>query len=376
MRLVVFGPGHPFRGGIAVTTTAAVAALQRTGHEVLFLTPHRQYPNWLFPGAGDFDPDACPKLACARPAFAPLEPWTWPRASRLARDFGADAWVVPYWTWAWAPFLHWVLASRRGTPALGVVHNPVDHENRWHARRASAGVLSRCDALFTHARALADGLEARFPGREVGAHLLPPVSSPAPASDDARRRVRSKLSLSKGDRLAVFAGLIRPYKGVDLAIEAVDALDAESPWRLHVAGEPWGGLADDLRRRHGALRHPERVSFEFVWTSESRLAELLAAADLAVLPYRAGSQSAMAPMALAAGTPLLTTAVGGLPELVDHDRCGLVVEPGSSRALARALAALDDATLARLAAGARERAAELTWDHYARTLIGMLAAKQ
>ena len=44
MRLVVFGPGHPFRGGIAQTTTALVRALEKRGHELIFLSARRQYP--------------------------------------------------------------------------------------------------------------------------------------------------------------------------------------------------------------------------------------------------------------------------------------------------------------------------------------------
>ena len=66
MRLTVFGSGHPYRGGIARTTTDMVRALGARGHDVMFLTPRRQYPNWLFPGANDRDPDACRRLETRR----------------------------------------------------------------------------------------------------------------------------------------------------------------------------------------------------------------------------------------------------------------------------------------------------------------------
>jgi glycosyltransferase involved in cell wall biosynthesis len=84
-----------------------------------------------------------------------------------------------------------------------------------------------------------------------------------------------------------------------------------------------------------------------------------------VLPYRSGSQSAVAPLALSRGVPVLTTDVGALAEVVEHGRNGVVIEPGSADALAEALQQLDEERLRRLAGGARESAARLSWASYA-----------
>jgi hypothetical protein len=81
MRLTVFGPGHPFRGGVARTTTDLVRSLEDRGHDVLFLTPRHQYPRWLFPGESDRDPGGSPRLDCAEAILAPMQPWSWPSAS-------------------------------------------------------------------------------------------------------------------------------------------------------------------------------------------------------------------------------------------------------------------------------------------------------
>ena len=108
------------------------------------------------------------------------------------------------------------------------------------------------------------------------------------------------------------------------------------------------------------------------WLSEDDLGNYLSAADVVVLPYRDGSQSAMAPLALARGVPVLTTDVGGLPEVVRDGVNGLVVTPGSVEALTDALRSLDRDRLELLAEGARERADDLTWDGYAATLEGLI----
>lgn len=400
MRLTVFGPGFPLRGGIASTTTALVRALEERGRQVQFLTPVRQYPRRLYPGGDERDPEACPSIAGAQAVFAPLEPWTWGRARRRALDFDADVWIFPYWTWAWAPLWRFLLrgpsgdvrgmlpgtvrvsggASRSRTtdrprtsrpPAIAVVHNVHDHGagaiRRWVARR----VLARCRGFLTHAEVLKAALEEEYPGAPVMAYPLPavPAERPAPQRDAARRG----MDVGPEERLALFLGLIRPYKGVDVLLDAFARLPKTSTWRLVVAGEPWGGLEQVLSAQVEALHLGDRVRLSFGWVPEAEVDQLLSAADVLVLPYRSGTQSAVAPMALNRGLPVLSTDVGGLGEVVEHGVSGLLVEPNSPQALARALVTLEGGSLAGLAAGAAAASGRWTWAGYAEALEGVIA---
>jgi glycosyltransferase involved in cell wall biosynthesis len=369
VRLVFLGPGHPFRGGIATTTTAAVTALRRRGHEVAFLTPRRQYPRWLFPGRdGGLDPEACPRLEGAEPVLDPLYPPAWPAARRAARQQAAEAWVLPFWTWAWAGCWRVLLSGAR-PPAVAIVHNPVDHDARPAHRLAARLVLSRCEGLFTHARSLEEALAAVYPRTPLASHPLPSTSVVELPDRAAARRL---LQIPEDARLAVFVGLIRPYKGVEELLEAFAGLPAQSGWQLVVAGEPWGSLGDRLQQRAARPDLRGRLRLELRWQSEEELRQLLAAADLVVLPYREGSQSAMAPIALAYGVPVLSTRVGGLPEVIRDGVNGRLVEAGSVDALAAALQSLDRATLNGLAEGARRQASALTWDGYAVALEALI----
>ena len=365
MRLTVFGPGFPLRGGIATTTTALVQALEGRGHQVQFLTPSRQYPRWLYPGADERDPEACPQIDAAQALFAPLEPWTWPRARRQALEFNADAWIIPYWTWAWAPFWRFMLRGSR-PPAIAVVHNLHDHDGGVLRRSVALGVLSRCQGFLTHAAVLRTALLESFSDVPVVAYPLPPVTSTRPIPE--KEAVRRRMDVGPEERLALFLGLIRPYKGVDVLLEAFARLPETSQWRLVVAGEPWGGLGRNLAAQVENLHLSDRVRLKFGWIPEAEVDQLLSAADILVLPYRSGTQSAVAPMALSRGLPVLSTDVGGLGEVVEDGVSGLLVEPGSPEALADALVGLENEGLARLAAGARASANRWTWAGYAETL--------
>ena len=77
-------------------------------------------------------------------------------------------------------------------------------------------------------------------------------------------------------------------------------------------------------------------------------------------------------LALGAGVPVLSTAVGGLPEVVRHGVDGWLVTPGSVEELTQALEELDRPRLAALAEGARQGRNRFTWDGYAETLEGLL----
>jgi glycosyltransferase involved in cell wall biosynthesis len=368
MRLTVFGSGHPYRGGVARTTTDLVRALQACGHELLFLTPKRQYPRWLFPGVDDKDPDACPKLECAESILDPLQLFSWPTSKRRARAFEADAWVLPYWTWAWAGLWRWLLRGRR-PPVVAVAHNPADHGAGRLRRLAARSVLARCDAIFTHAKTLEQGLAAEYPDLPTASHPLPP---PEIGVMPTRGQARQELGIPLDRRVALFLGLIRPYKGVDLMIDAMARQPAGSDWLMVVAGEPWGNLGPAIGDQVRTLAAEARVQLRLGWLPEEEVPRYLAAADLVVLPYRSGSQSAVAPLALAAGIPVLSTRVGGLAEVVEDGVNGVLVEPGSVVDLVRAFDELDRQKLEELAAGARQTRSQLTWDGYAAALEELL----
>jgi len=369
MRLTVFGSGHPYRGGIARTTTDLVHALEARGHDMLFLTPRRQYPTWLFPGASDRDPDACRRLECAEVMLDPLQPLSWPGSKRRALAHEADAWILPYWTWAWSGLWRWLLRGRR-PPVVAVAHNPADHGAGVLRRSAARSVLRRCDALFTHAGILEEELAAAYPGVPTASHPLPPPElGELPRREEARRQ----LDIPADRKVALFLGLIRSYKGVDLLLEAISRQPEDSNWLLVVAGEPWENLGPALDRQVRALGIEDRLRLRLGWVPEAEVPLLLAAADLVALPYRSGSQSAVAPLALAAGLPVLSTRVGGLPEVVQDGINGVLVEPGSVDELAGALEEMTAEKLAELAEGALASRSRLTWDGYAVALEGLLS---
>jgi glycosyltransferase involved in cell wall biosynthesis len=369
MRLLLCGPGHPFRGGIARTTTELARTLVARGHELVYLTPVRQYLPWLYPGGTDRDPEACERLDCAVACLDPMWPPTWRRERRRALAADADAWLLPYWTLAWAPWWRFLLGARGRPPAIAVVHNPVDHDAGRLASCLARSVLGRCQGLMTHAGTLADQLRSWLPGVPVAWHPLPAREQRIPVQAEAR----AALGIEDRGRLALCFGLIRPYKGIDTLLEAFSRLDRGLGWTLAVVGEPWGSMRGEILERCSRPDLKGRVILDLEWVSERRAALYLAAADAVVLPYRDATQSAVVPWALAHGKPVLSSRVGGIVEVVEHDRNGFLVEPGDIDAVARALAAADDEALSRWSRGAVASAQRLSWSGYVKELEQILS---
>ncbi|MFB7916219.1 glycosyltransferase family 4 protein [Streptomyces sp. NPDC056061] len=230
----------------------------------------------------------------------------------------------------------------------------------WHARAEAKGARGRCLRLMERkaARAAAVVLgttselvdRARWRGARDA--RLAPVCAPAsrpPGTVDADK-VRAELGVL--DRpLIVASGSLVPHHGYDLL------LDAARMWRgldpdplVIVAGE--GRQRAALQRRIRNEELPVRLVGD-----RDDIADLLTAADLAVLPSRWEARSAVAQRVLRLGVPLVATAVGGVPELVGDG--AELVPYGDAEALARVVAELldDPRRRARLAAAGRAQAA-------------------
>jgi glycosyltransferase involved in cell wall biosynthesis len=174
--------------------------------------------------------------------------------------------------------------------------------------------------------------------------------------------------------VALCFGLMRPYKGLDVLLEAWRRADVPDGAELWMVGRPRMDV-EPLR-----AASPRGVRWLTRFVSDAELAALFRAADLAVLPYREIDQSGVLYTALAFGTPLLLSAVGGFPAVARTGAAELV-PPGDPDALAQELGALlrDRARRAALADAARRAGAPdgpYGWDAIARRTLALYVALQ
>ena len=174
------------------------------------------------------------------------------------------------------------------------------------------------------------------------------LPNPAPPVPDLPDRVEARRRLDVEGPVLAFAGRLTRQKSLEVALEAIARNDGV---RLLIAGE--GDERAQLERRAAELDLGGRVRFLGPLPRE-RVLELFRAADAAILSSTWENFPHAVVEALAVGTPILSTATGGVSEVVDDDVNGLLVEPGDADALADAVRRFfaDDELRARLSAAA------------------------
>jgi glycosyltransferase involved in cell wall biosynthesis len=245
-------------------------------------------------------------------------------------------------------------ARTLGLPAVTTLHVLDDRATARDRARARLAALAR---RRCHARVLAVSDHMREAYLATGADRPEHVSTvhngiAAERVPGAGTRVRAELGLGPDELVVGVVAVLRPGKGHELAIAAVDALSQTVPGlRLLIAGD--GPARDEIRRAAAALG--DRVVF---CGHRDDVMALLDAVDVLLHPTLADAFPTVLLEALAAGVPVVASAVGGIPEIVEHGRTGLLVEPPLDAgrfcaALARLLG--DDALRGALADRGRTR---------------------
>jgi glycosyltransferase involved in cell wall biosynthesis len=360
-RLAVLGATHPLTGGAAQFNAAMVAAMRRLG-EADFVSWRRLYPPLLYRGQTADPSSRPPRTVHADFVLDWLDPRSWRAALRRVADFGAEAIVLPWLHPVMAPPYRWILRHAPPDVARVVIcHNVLPHEPHPAARMLKKGTLRHADLLVTHAPqqrgelaqlGLSETplLEAFHP-RFVAADL---AEQPSPEEVAAERR-----RLGDPGLLMLCYGAIRPYKGVDLALEALARVRGNV--RLVVAGKFWSGKSELIRQ---AARLGDRVELRDRYVSNEETAVLFNACDAALLTYRSASQSGVVALAFAHERPVLVTDVGGLRAAVRDGRDGLVVTSSSPVRIAEAVERLARDHM-RLREGVREGQERYSFEKYA-----------
>ena len=382
-RIALVGPVPPWRSGIADQGARLLAAMRRVGHDPLVVTFRRMYPPFLYPGHADREEDLL--LSPGGEWHAPLDgynPLSFVAGARLVAARGAVLAVVPWWTAFWGPhttlFLAALGAESPQTVKLLLCHNVWDHESGPLSAALTRAVLRRADRIVVQNRRAEAEIRAEFPEKPVA--LLPHPSEPRAILFD-REEARARLGVPAEAPVFLFSGILRPYKGWDLLIEAFRQLRREVPSALLVlAGEPWGDAARLAAEAEAATRSGRRFSgerpgfsgvrLELRYLSEEERTLWFAASDAVVCPYRHATGSGIAADALAHGRPVIGTRVDGLLDVVQEGVSGLLVPPEDAGALMEAMLRFVRERLGpRLSAGATLRAAAFHPDIHARRLL-------
>jgi glycosyltransferase involved in cell wall biosynthesis len=222
------------------------------------------------------------------------------------------------------------------------------------------------DALVSHSEDAADRLARLLRVDRPAVRVIPHGAFDYLTRLPDARPLPPDLATAEGPVVLCF-GLIRPYKGIDVLLEAFREVAGAELWIVGRAMMDLDPVYDLAQRCRSTVRIVPR------FITDPEIPALFERADLVVLPYRAADQSGVLYTALAFGKPIVATSVGGFPEVAAHGALRLV-PPGDPSALAAVLNELlgDQAERERLgAAAARAAAGPYSWDRVAEATLAL-----
>jgi glycosyltransferase involved in cell wall biosynthesis len=336
MKIAYLSTFYPYRGGIAQFNASLYRAFERQGHDVRAYTFSRQYPELLFPGSSQYasPEDAVDRIPAQRllDTVNPLSYWA---AAREMSRFRPDLLVMKYWMPFFAPSLG--TAARRlraqGTFPLAVLDNVTPHERRLGDAQLNRYFLNSCSGFVSMSGSVQADLLRIRPDAPHFFHPHPLYSHFGQRLPKAE--ACAKLGIPPGKRVLLFFGLIRPYKGLDLLLQAFKRLDDR--YYLVIAGESYEDYAP-YRAMLAGHEAEGRTLQQVRYVKDEEVPLLFSAADLCVLPYRSATQSGVVSIAFHFEVPVVVTDVGGLREMVEPYGAGYVVDRPEPALLEQAIA--------------------------------------
>lgn len=340
MKITILGPAHPYRGGLASIMQIMARTFAKRGHAVDIRTFTLQYPSLLFPGTKQTVDTPPPADLVIRRCVNTMWPFNWLRIGHQLRRESPDIILMKYWTPFMAPCFGTIarIARRnKHTKVLCQIDNVEPHEHHITDRLFNRYYLRSVDGFIYMSEQV---------HRELTAYTsVPALFSPHPLFENFGERVDRneaciRLGLNPDEHYALFFGLIRDYKGLDLLLDAWASLKKENGFenrKLLVAGEfytskePYMKQIADFGLENDVLFHAR-----FIPDDEVRY--YFSATDCVVQPYKSATQSGVTQIAYQFCTPMIVTDVGGLGEIVPNNRVGYVCPPtieGVAEALKR-----------------------------------------
>lgn len=370
-RVALVGPMLPYTTGIAQYTSQLYGALRTVASTQAF-SFKQQYPGWLYPGKTGYklEPDMPlePEVVYSLNIYNPL---SWRKTADAIIRSGAEVAILDWWTLILQPGFTYLARHLRkhGVTVVYLCHNLFNHKTGGVMglvdtilSKPSKWMLRQADAYVVQSSEKQAQLQALKPGAPV-------LFRPHPIYD--RFPAPSKELPKRGRLELLFFGLIRPYKGLDILLQALGALK-DSEVYLTIAGQVWDG-ADALKQQIADLQLAN-VETHLEYVSDEDAANYFARADVVVAPYRSATGSGVVAVAYHYDKPVVASSVGGLKDVVIDGRTGWLVSPESPDELAHVVAGISRETAAQTRENIEMFRKENSWEAMAQAICDLAVA--
>jgi glycosyltransferase involved in cell wall biosynthesis len=331
------GPTYPFRGGISHSVTLFCKNLSKK-HDVKLLSFKRQFPSILYPGRDQIDRYKKKiKDFDVEYIIDTLNPLTWIKTFTVVKKEKPDLLVINWWTPFFTPAFFTISFLARfltETKISIICQNLFPHETSFLDKFLTKLVFKNAHFFLTLSKEDVGKLKRLIPDAKVEYIVEPTWEEHFVSGKIDKREAQKTLSLE--GNVILFFGFVREYKGLMYLIESLPKVLKEIDVDLLIVGEFWDEKQKYLDKiKENGIEKNIKIIDKYVSNKEVGL--YFSASDVVVLPYVSSTESGIIQVAFGFNKPVIATNVGGNPDLIEHDKTGLLVPPRDPDALAEAI---------------------------------------
>jgi D-inositol-3-phosphate glycosyltransferase len=326
LKIFIIGPAYPLRGGPAQFNENLCRELNKAGHTAEIISYSLQYPSFLFPGTSQFEKNATPPDGIRiHILINSVNPLNWIKVGNFIKKEKPDFILFRYWLPFFGPSLGTIARIvRNHTTVLALTDNVIPHEKRPGDKIFTKYFIKGCHGFIAMSKSVLQdiGTFSQSAKKVYSPHPMYETFGDIVSMEESRK----KLNIPMNDKIILFFGLIRHYKGLDILLEAMGNENVKKlSVKLLIAGEfyeqkqPYLDLIDKLDLGDKVILHDRFISNEDV-------RYYFCASNLVAQTYRKATNSGVTMVGYYYEKPMLVTNTGGLAEIVPNERCGYVVE--------------------------------------------------
>ncbi len=332
-KIVIIGPVYPYKGGIAHYTALMYRALIAE-NDVTLVSYSMQYPKLLFRREQRDWENKTFKIAEAVYWINTANPISCMNAAKKINKLNPDMVIIQWWHPYFAPcYFIMMKFLKKSIQKIFVCHNVFPHERFVMDRQLTKLVLGSGDAFIVHSELDKNDLLEIKPNAVLKKTFIPTYNA-FKLNNISKGNAREMLDLPEDEKVLLFFGFVREYKGLKWLIKAMPLIIKRLlNVKLLIVGD-FGADKDVYLSLMEEIGITNAIGIYDGYIPDGEVEKYFAACDLVVCPYESATQSAIVQIAYGFEKSVIATNVGGLPEVVEDNRTGYVVESKDSAMLA------------------------------------------
>lgn len=338
-KIVMIGPVYPYKGGISHYTGLMCKAL-RDNYHVVMVSFKMQYPKLLFKKEQkDYSNDY---FAVEQTKFwlNTVNPFNIIYTAGKIKDEKPKLIIIQWWHPYFSP-CYWILQNClkkliKDCKILLICHNVYPHERFPLDKLLTGMALKPADCYLVQSKRDEADL-ITIVKKPKYKRVVHPTYDFFKMQGLSLEEARKKIGLEKDDKVILFFGFVRRYKGLHYLLEALPVIREKiSEIKLMIVGDFEDDKEEYLEKIERYNLYSNLILVQG-YCPDAEVEQYFAASNLVVLPYESATQSGIAQIAYGFRKPVIATDVGGLPEVVTEEKTGYVVPPMNSDKLAEAV---------------------------------------